>query len=244
MRRAGTARTLMSTHMEGPRTSAERSFTLEQHRKRERERKESGFQWEDEPTFNDVLSYLRKTGRKLECSALDCRPRDFEPALTSDLEQARRSGDAEKVAELRKLLLVGSREKANRSSSPRDAYMAAKELIDARESFKRSRASTNPDEVEDIQESIGKLRAVSDAILHEKTGDQAEDVTRTIEGAFQTALHSVMRERNDRVRKQALTILSKHRLVRDELYFGRLYPGRASTRNALLAPSEKPVDRN
>jgi hypothetical protein len=230
----------MSMHMGGPRGSAEIAFAREQHRKKQKEMAESSFRWEEETTMRDVLAYLRETGRGDLCTDLtDCKPGRYEPALVSDLADARRDGNADAVRRLRSLILAGSRP-ANRNASPRDAVEAARELIDREESVARSMGRTDPEEMRERGEATDELRAVVRAIRDERVGDTLEHETITIEDRYGAAVARVLRERQTTARRQALRDLHRHRLVRDEIYFARLYPGRAEARYVMLAPNEKP----
>lgn len=240
MARPGSRKSVMSMHMGGPRTPAEIAFAREEHRKKLKRAAESTFVWEDEPELMDVLAYLKKTGRGDLCSdIMDCRPGRYEPQLVSDLMEARRQDDHDKVQQLRGLILAGSKP-ANRNASPRDAHEALRELISEDMIVQSRIGRTDPDEAKERGEAIDSLREVARAIQNEQVGESIEDETKTIEDRFELAIQHVLRERNARARKQAIRDLHRHRQVRDEIYYSRLYPGKAETRNVMLVPSAKP----
>lgn len=228
-------RQIFSTHLSGPRSPAE----VERARREHAARREtiSAAELERLPGQDALIQYLQRKGRGQDCTdELHCHPERYEPALMDDLYAARGAGHADGLREIREVVWAGSW----RLHETHDPALAAR-LTDAlRAGVERERAAlerTHPEDAKDLDETLRELADTAAALRGRQTGEALEPTLRTIEDWYAVTLRHVQSEHGlPRVHEQTRKELETLRLIRDELYYSRLFPNWAKTRNAMMRP--------
>ncbi len=232
-------RSIMSTHMGGPRGSAEVARARDAHRTKEKQREREP-KLERLPGHDALIHYLQRLGRGEDCTdELHCNPERYEPALMDDLYAARREEDGEALRGVREVIWAGSW----RLHKTHDPLLAAR-LADALKSgvlHERSNVErTNPEDAHEMDETVAELDAVARALRNLETGDRIEPALKTIEDWFAVTLARTQTGRAlPRMREKAENELKTLRLIRDELLYARLFPEWAKTRNAAMRETLK-----
>ncbi len=222
-----------STHLSGPRTPAE--VQIARRERKERRDRLAKVDLERIPGQDELIRYLERRGRGADCTdELHCYPERYESKLMDDLYAARVAKDEKSLREIREVIWAGSW-RLHKASDPISAAKLVQDMLDETVNEKRRVAAVNPEDAKDLRETLDELSAVGEALQGLKTGDALEPAARTIEDRYAATLRRVGAERSlPRVREQAKKELSSLRLIRDELYYGLLFPNWARTRNMAM----------
>lgn len=227
-------RSVISTHMGGPRGSAEIQRARDAHRERQK-KFEREPQLERLPGHDALINYLQRLGRGEDCTdELHCRPERYEPKLMEDLYAARRGKDDSTLREVREVIWAGSW-RLHKTHDPLLAARLADSLKSGVEHERSGVERTNPEDSKDMDETVADLENVVRTLRDLKTGDVVEPALRTMEDWFAVTLTRTMTGRAlPRMREKAEKELQTLRLIRDELSYARLFPTWAQTRNAAI----------
>ncbi|OGL78608.1 hypothetical protein A3E39_01585 [Candidatus Uhrbacteria bacterium RIFCSPHIGHO2_12_FULL_60_25] len=227
-------RSIMSSHMGGPRGSAEVTRARDAHRAREKQR-EREQKLEHLPGHDALIHYLQRLGRGEDCTdELHCNPERYEPALMEDLYASRRAEDEAALREVREVIWAGSW-RLHKTHDPLLAARLAEALKSGVEHERSNVERTNPEDAHDMDETVAELDAVARSLRNLETGEGVEPALKTIEDWFAVTLARTQINRAlPRIREKAENELKTLRLIRDELLYARLFPQWAATRNHAL----------
>ncbi|HWR00212.1 MAG TPA: hypothetical protein VN397_05225 [Candidatus Methylomirabilis sp.] len=224
--------------MSGPRTPSE---IQRARRDREASRETTpSLELERLPGHDALINYLQRKGRGRDCTdELHCYPERYEPTLESDLYAARHAGNETALRDVREVIWAGSW----RLHKTHDPMLAARFVDAIRNGVEREREQmerTHPQDAKDFDETILELVRVSAVLRGLETGETVEPALQTIEDWYAVTLQRANAERGlPRMREQAKKQIASLRMIRDELYYSRLFPNWAQTRNAVMRISLK-----